>query len=71
MSEIYVYHVDLPPGIHEMVCPCIDGYTIYLSISDDDEKQRNALRHALYHIKMNDFEKTDIQMIEGQAHEGE
>lgn len=71
MNDVYLYYVDLPPGIHEMICPCLDGYTVYLSNADDTETQRKSYAHALLHIKNHDFEKENVQEIESSAHQGE
>ena len=71
MNDVFLYYADLPPGIHEMVCPCPDGYTIYLSTADNVETQRMSYAHALSHIQGNDFEKENVQEIEASAHQGE
>ena len=69
MDEIYVYIVPLPDKVHEAVTPCIDGYTIYLNLKDDEIRQEKALRHAMKHIENGDFERTDdVQEIESEAH---
>lgn len=68
-DNVYVYIVDLPVGITEMVTPCLDGYTIYLNAKVSAEAQRQGYLHALYHIRNNDFEREgNIQVIESQAH---
>jgi hypothetical protein len=68
MDELYVYYVDLPGKIHEMVTPCYDGYTIYIADRLDEIGQRKAYCHALRHIYNGDFNKTDVQSIEWEAH---
>ena len=69
MTEgIYVYITDLPPGINEMVAPCADGYSVYLDAKDTHEQRQKSYAHALRHIAGNDFEKTDVQQIEHEAH---
>lgn len=68
MDEIYTYCVQLPPGIHEMIVPCCDGYTIYLNIDDDTIRREQALQHALKHIYNDDYKKTNIQEIESLTH---
>lgn len=67
-DDIFVYHVKLPPGINEMVLPCVGGYTIYLDSDLSDEGRLKAYRHALSHIDNCDFEKHDVQKIEHEAH---
>jgi len=51
-----------------MVCPCINGYTIYIDDKLSPEGRRDAYRHALYHITNHDFEKSDVNSIEIEAH---
>ena len=67
-NNYYVYVVDLPDGVNEMVCPCLDGYTIYLNSRIDSQSQYEGFLHAIQHITNNDFEKDDIQSIEYDAH---
>ena len=69
MDNIFVYTVKLPPKINEMVAPCADGYTVYLSDRLDREGKIAAFNHAVEHIRNNDFEKGDVQSIEREAHE--
>lgn len=68
MDEIYVYCVPLPASIHEIVTPCADGYTVYIADWLDDQKRLEAYNHALRHITNHDFERTDVQQIEGECH---
>lgn len=68
MDNIYTYIVDLPDGVNEIVCPCLNGYTVYIDDKLSPEGKRNAYKHALYHITNNDFEKTDVNAIELEAH---
>lgn len=67
-DDIYIYLVDLPYRITEMVCPCCGGYTIYLNSRMDRETQKKGYLHAMGHIENNDFEKEDVQIIEDTAH---
>jgi hypothetical protein len=67
-DNIYVYIVDLPPKVHEIVLPCFTGYTIYLDEKDSYEERLTAYNHALCHIKNHDFEKSDVNEIESEAH---
>lgn len=67
MDDIYVYLVDLP--VDEAVCPCdAFGYTIYINARLNSENRLRAFQHALRHIRNNDFEKTEVQQIESEAH---
>ena len=69
MDEVYVYLVDLPSGVNEMVTPCGDGnYTVYLSAKLSSIGQQRAYEHALHHIQNHDFQKADVQQIESEAH---
>ena len=68
MDDIYTYLVPLPIGIDEVVLPCADGWTVYLSDKLDRETLQKKYRHAVGHIKGNDWEKEDIQEIEVNAH---
>lgn len=70
MDSVFIYLVDLPVDITEMVCPCLDGYTVYLNSRLSQAAQEKSFRHAMWHIEHNDFEKIDIQKIEAAAHEG-
>lgn len=69
MKDVFVYVIDLPFGVNEVVTPCLEGYTVYINARLDHEKQLKAYRHALWHIENNDFEKYDVQAIEAEAHE--
>lgn len=69
-NNVFVYIVDLPSSVKEMVCPCLDGYTIYLNSRLSQSAQEKSFRHAMWHIEHNDFERDDIQEIETAAHEG-
>lgn len=68
MEDVFVYLVDLPAGVRELVTPCLDGWTIYIDEKLSDEEKRAAYSHALFHIANGDFEKTDVQRIEAAAH---
>lgn len=67
-DEVYIYIIKLPPGIHEIVTPCADGYTVYLSAADTAERRIRSYRHALLHIENMDFEKKDVNRIEDAEH---
>lgn len=47
------------------------GYTVLINANLCQSKQIDAYRHALKHIKGNDFEKNDVQEIEAAAHKKE
>ena len=68
MDNIYVYFVHLPSGINEIVVPCADGVTIYIEITLDRKKRIEAYKHAMGHVQNDDFQKSNVQDIEFQAH---
>lgn len=68
MVDIYVYIVDLPGRVDEMVTPCLDGYTVYLNARLSYAGRVEAYHHAIRHIERNDFENDDVQKIEEEAH---
>lgn len=69
MDNIYVYFIKFPSlRQHEAIVPCFDGYTVYIDERLGYEQQREAYRHAIKHIRENDFEKEDVDEIEINAH---
>jgi len=68
MVDVYVYIVDLPERVDEMVTPCLDGYTVYLNARLSYAGRVRAYHHAIRHIERNDFENDDVQKIEEEAH---
>jgi len=71
MDDIYVYVVDLPDKINEMVTPCEGGYTVYINKKLSEYKALRAFHHAVGHVVYNDWEKSAVQTIEREAHERE
>lgn len=69
MDDVFVYFVPLPQGVSEGVLKCADGYTIYISDRLDKEHRIRAYKHALWHIKNDDWSKSNVQEIEAEAHE--
>lgn len=67
-DDIYVYLVDLPTAVPEMVAPCLGGYTIYLNAKLSYHDRVKAYLHALGHVERNDWENEDVQIIESEAH---
>ena len=55
MDNIYIYLVDLPVAVHEMVTPCCDGYSVYINARLSQIGMEQAYRHALSHIENNDW----------------
>lgn len=68
MDDIYVYLVDLPSSVPEMIAPCFGGYTIYLNARLSYQDRVRAYLHALEHVERNDWEKNNVQDIEKDAH---
>lgn len=67
-NNIYIYIVDLPDRIDEMVTPCFDGYTVYLNARLTYAGRVRAYHHAMRHIDRNDFDGYNVQDIEKDAH---
>lgn len=69
--SIYVYLVKFPSyRTREAILPCADGgYTVYVDERLSRQEQRAAYRHALRHIERGDWEKSDVDSIEAEAHE--
>lgn len=70
MDDIFVYLVDLPPKIAEMIAPCENGFTVYLNSRLSYQDRVKAYMHALKHVERNDWNKDNVQMIEKEAHDG-
>lgn len=68
MVDTFVYYADLPNSVKEMVLPCYGGFTIYINCRLSQESQYKALIHAFNHITNNDFEKSNVNQIESEAH---
>lgn len=66
-DRIYIYLIDMPVQIHEIVTPCIDGYTIYINARLSAIGQHEAYEHAKHHIDHHDFEKDNVQEVESRA----
>lgn len=70
MEEINVQLLNMDTMIPEhLVKNADDSYTIFLNARLSQDGQLKAYQHALKHINSEDFEKTDVQNIELQAHE--
>ena len=70
MNDILVKIIDFPnTKVSEAVTANDDGsYTILLNAKMSHERLQKAYLHALGHIEHNDFEKSDVQEIEYEAH---
>lgn len=67
-TGIFVYLLKMPYSVREMVTVCTDGYVIYINSEQSADCQIASLKHALWHIRNNDFEKFDVGEIENEAH---
>ncbi len=71
--DYFVRLVDFPQGVDGMVTPNDDGtYTIYISRSVDEQRQREALEHELNHIRMGHLDDADlsVDVVEREASTG-
>jgi len=72
-EDVFVELIDFgdTPG-DELVTQNEDGsYTILLNARSSFERQQDAYRHARWHIDNLDFEKSNVQTIESDAHKKE
>ena len=68
-NDIFVRYLDMDVNVSEHVIQNPDGsYTIFLNSRLSWERLQEAYEHAVSHIKNCDFEKTDAQKIEYDAH---
>ena len=70
MEDVYVKVIDFPTTkVKETVTSNEDGsYTIFLNAKMSRDQLEKSYLHALGHIENNDFEKSDVQEIEYEAH---
>lgn len=68
MADTYVYLIDMPPKISELVTPCECGYTIYINAKLSYTDRVKAYLHALDHIDRDDWDRDDVQQIEWESH---
>lgn len=62
----YVMLLDMPYGLKGCTCEnCDGGYTILINSKLSYEQQKKTLLHEVSHILGNDFEKHDVDIIEG------
>ena len=67
--EIIVVLIDFPVRGRELVTKNGDGtYTVLINARLSDYAQREALDHAVEHIRRGDFDKDNVQEIEQKAH---
>ena len=70
-DDVYVYLVDMP--VNEAVRPCGPfSYTVYINARLSQDGRVRAYRHALEHIRREDFEKEgNADTIEMEAHDAD
>lgn len=67
--DYQVHFVKLGNNVKEAVTKNEDdSYTIFIESRLCKEEQNNVFLHAIKHILENDFEKTDVNVIELEAH---
>lgn len=67
MDDVYIYFVNLPCNVNEMVVPCCDGYTVYIDVKLSYDEKIEAYRHAIEHINNDDFHSDlAVDHIEGK-----
>ena len=67
--NVYVHVINMDTCIHECIRHTpTDDYVVFINARISHEAQMAAYKHALRHIKNHDFEKSDVQEIEFQAH---
>ena len=71
-TPINTIMMDMEIGIEEQVCRNTDGsYTVFLNARYDHETLEKAYTHALEHIRNDDWQHENVQLIEAEAHETE
>ena len=70
MDDVFVYLIDMPVSVPEMVLPCDAGFTVYVNARLAHGDRVRAYLHALRHIENDDWSKEDVQQIEWEAHYG-
>lgn len=61
--------MDLDEQIGECICHNADGsFTVFVNARLSFDAQKNCFEHALDHVRHHDWEKTDVQQIEGERH---
>lgn len=68
MDDVFIYYVNFPDDVKEMVMPCFDGFTLYINERLPREAKIRAYNHAMRHIASGDFEKHNVNDIEISAH---
>lgn len=68
-NEVFIQVIDMDTMVHEQVISNADGsYTILLNSRLSHFDNVSGYYHAMYHINHNDFERSDVNNIELEAH---
>ena len=68
-EDLNVQLLDMELGVHEQIVKNSDDtFTIFINTRYSSDSQIEAFNHALEHIRNDDYEKTDVQLIELEAH---
>lgn len=69
MTDFNVILIDLDTMVGETICKnADDSYTVFLNARWSSEMQRKCFEHALSHVLHGDWEKSDVNQIEGERH---
>ena len=70
MTDVYIYQIDMPRGLHEAVSPgWEDDCTVYVNSKDSYKKKLESIDHAFRHMRREDFwNGKDAQQIEAETH---
>lgn len=69
MYDINVVYLNMEYGIHEQLTQNHDGsYTVFLNSRDSRAMNVRSYWHAIKHLVNHDYEKSDVQEIERDAH---
>ena len=60
MTDVYVYQMDMGRNVHDAIAP---GWE-----DDCTIRKLEAIDHAFWHMRNEDFLKDDVQQIEAEAH---
>lgn len=67
-NPVTITLIDMEYGIEEEVCEVDGHYNIFLNARSSHAARLNAFDHAIEHIRRDDWEKADVQLIEAEAH---
>lgn len=68
-EDYHIQLIDMEYGIHEQIAKASDGHhTIFLNARDAHNQRLIGYKHAIEHLNRKDYEKTNVQKIETEAH---